>query len=272
MRNLPPSGRLLLLGLDGGEWTLIRRWAKEGLLPTFKRLLEEGAFGELRSIAAQFLDTAWPCLYTGLNPGKLDKYFYIQLLPGTLRLSHVTDDAPCAPSFWELLSEAGYRVGVVDAPKFPVSENLINHRGREPDGTVRPDEYDAVCRDLADAFLELRDPDSGQPVVRLVTKSREVFHGPFLNRLPDLTVLWNTERPWTALESPRIGRLRVLSQDVRTGGHTPRGFVIVKGQGVPSGAEWIGHSILDLARTFLVAAGVEPSRSMDGRPLPFCSS
>jgi predicted AlkP superfamily phosphohydrolase/phosphomutase len=515
MRNLPPSGRLLLLGLDGGEWTLIQRWAKEGLLPTFRRLLVEGASGELRSTAAQFLDTAWPCLYTGLNPGKLDKYFYIQLLPGTLRLSHVTDDAPCAPSFWELLSEAGYRVGVVDAPKFPVSENLhgfqvtnwgahatrtprrsapeallrevlsrygphpvsdcgpmsarrdhvlaqfrprllsgvhlrgrlirdlmrrepwdvflavfsethcaghhywhwfdkdhpahpekdplgladtllavyqaidleigaaldqagsavttfvfaahgmgplyhatwnlqevldllgygarppvaaksregrlnpyrmlrvglpgwlqyriksvlpkrlqdyllfnwyagnrdwaltrafavpngdsvgairINLRGREPDGTVRPDEYDAVCRDLTDAFQELRDPNSGQPVVRLVTKSREVFHGPFLDRLPDLTVLWNTERPWTALESPRIGRLRVLSQDVRTGGHTPRGFVIVKGEGVPSGAEWIGHSILDLAPTFLVAAGVEPSRSMDGRPLPFCSS
>jgi predicted AlkP superfamily phosphohydrolase/phosphomutase len=82
----------------------------------------------------------------------------------------------------------------------------INLRGREPHGTVRPDEFDAVCQDLTDAFLELREPDSGRPVVRLVTKSREVFHGPFLDRLPDLTVLWNTERPWTLLESPRFGR------------------------------------------------------------------
>jgi predicted AlkP superfamily phosphohydrolase/phosphomutase len=116
MRNLPPSGRLLLLGLDGGEWTLIQRWAKEGLLPTFRRLLEEGASGELRSTAAQFLDTAWPCLFSGLNPGKMDKYFYIQLQPGTLRLCHVRDRVLSSRPFWELLSRTGRRVGVMDAP------------------------------------------------------------------------------------------------------------------------------------------------------------
>jgi predicted AlkP superfamily phosphohydrolase/phosphomutase len=148
----------------------------------------------------------------------------------------------------------------------------INLRGREPDGTVRPDEYDAVCRDLTDAFRELRDPDSGQPVVHLVTKSREVFHGPFLDNLPDLTVLWNAERPWVALESPRFGRLRVSNQDVRTGGHTPTGFVIARGKGIPARAQLIGHSILDLAPTVLVATGVEPPDSMDGRPLPYFSA
>jgi predicted AlkP superfamily phosphohydrolase/phosphomutase len=148
----------------------------------------------------------------------------------------------------------------------------INLRGREPDGTVRPDEYDAVCRDLTDAFYELRDPESGRPVVRLVTKSREVCHGPYLDRLPDLTVLWNAERPWAALESPRFGRLRVSNQDVRTGGHTPTGFVIVRGEGIPAGAKLTGHSILDLVPTFLAAAGVQAPDGLDGHPLPYVSS
>ena len=148
----------------------------------------------------------------------------------------------------------------------------LNLRGREPDGTVRPEEYDAVCDDLAKALLELHVPDSDYPVVRQVTKSREFFHGPFLDQLPDLTVLWNTDQPWTALESPRFGRLRLRNQDIRTGGHTPRGFVIARGQAIPAGTQLVGHSILDLAPTFLVAAGVPPPSSMDGRPLPLFSS
>src|SRR5437667_12725191 len=38
--------RQLVIGMDSMEWDLVRRWASEGKLPTFQRLLDEGASGE----------------------------------------------------------------------------------------------------------------------------------------------------------------------------------------------------------------------------------
>src|SRR5271168_296373 len=72
----PP--RQLLIGLDAVEWTLVRKWADAGKLPTFRRLLQQGAHAELVSTAAQLPDTVWSVIYSGQNPGRFAKYFYVQ--------------------------------------------------------------------------------------------------------------------------------------------------------------------------------------------------
>ena len=40
---------VIVFGLDGGTWDLIKPWADEGELPTFKKLMENGAWGVLES-------------------------------------------------------------------------------------------------------------------------------------------------------------------------------------------------------------------------------
>lgn len=39
--------KVLVIGLDGATWDLIKPWAEEGKLPTFKKLMEGGRGGEL---------------------------------------------------------------------------------------------------------------------------------------------------------------------------------------------------------------------------------
>jgi len=51
--------RQLIIGLDAMEWSLVERWAIEGKLPTFQRLLKEGIHGELKTTSAQLPDTVW---------------------------------------------------------------------------------------------------------------------------------------------------------------------------------------------------------------------
>src|SRR5262249_19930614 len=116
--------RQLLVGLDAMEWSLVTRWAAEGKLPTFRRLIEQGTRAELATTAAQLPDTVWACLYTGVNPGKFEKFFYVQYDPSTQGLRHVLDDEITRPPFWDCLSWAGLRVGVVDVPKFKLSRSL----------------------------------------------------------------------------------------------------------------------------------------------------
>lgn len=66
---------------------------------------------------------------------------------------------------------------------------FVNLRGREPRGSVEPGaEYERVCQQLADELLELRDPDSGQPIVQRVYRRDEIYHGEQAQNAPDLVV------------------------------------------------------------------------------------
>ncbi len=141
-------------------------------------------------------------------------------------------------------------------------------RGRDRHGLVEPgEEYHRICQEICGALYELTDRESERRVVKRVTFLREVFNGPFLDQLPDLTVFWDNSFPWSSLHSPRFGTLRLRGQDARTGGHSSHGFVIATGPGVPAGAELAGHSIYDIAPTVLDAAGVAAQPDLDGRPL-----
>ena len=144
----------------------------------------------------------------------------------------------------------------------------IGVKGRDKDGLVEPGpEYKRVCRDIADALGELKDPQTGRPVVRQVTLIHDEFSGPFLNLLPDLTVLWDQRFPWESLHSPRFGTLRVRRQDARSGGHTPHGFALFHGPGIRPGLTPQGHSIYDIAPTILAGAGVAIPQHLDGQPI-----
>jgi predicted AlkP superfamily phosphohydrolase/phosphomutase len=496
------------------EWSLVRRWATAGKLPFLRQLMERGMRGELANTAAQLPDTAWPCVFTGMNPAKFGRYFYVQYDARTMGLQHLGEEAMGLPPVWERLSQAGQRVGVVDPPHFagsralngvqvahwgvhaihaprvsipetllgeiearfgrhPVGEcdavddtpgslarlrrrildgvrlhgevirtliqaspwdtfvagfseshcaghhfwrfmdsshprhprtalhgladtiervyraideeiakivdvvgpdvrclvvsahgmgplyhaswNLqeilevlgfgepatgeaagrpgwrrarrnpwravkmllpgalqyrikatlprglqhrlveniytggrrwdacrafaipnndtvgairINLQSRDRTGLVPAAEYAPLCKEITEALHELEDPATGRPVVKRVTFIRDEFQGPFIDRLPDLTVLWEQSFPWTSVHSPRFGTFELHRQDARTGSHTEHGFLLVTGPGIPAGQELEGASVYDITPTMLEAAAVDRPAGLDGRPLP----
>jgi predicted AlkP superfamily phosphohydrolase/phosphomutase len=64
----------------------------------------------------------------------------------------------------------------------------INLKGRERNGTVRPEERDAVMRKLKERLLLFRDPDTSKPVIDAVyTTNERVLPGAF-EQAPDLIV------------------------------------------------------------------------------------
>ena len=63
----------------------------------------------------------------------------------------------------------------------------LNQRGREPEGTVAPGEERDLLMDRLIADLRaFRDPETGDPVVRVVHRREEIYDGPFVSEAPDL--------------------------------------------------------------------------------------
>ena len=159
-----PSDRpkLLLIGMDAMEYSLVERWAQAGRMPVLRRLMEQGTRGTLASTSSQLPDTVWACLYAGVNPAKLEKYFYVQYDQSTQGLKHVWDDVITVAPFWDHLSRAGHRVGVVDAPKFRLSREIngfhLTNWGAHATKTLRASNPDGL---LADALARFGDHPVG---------------------------------------------------------------------------------------------------------------
>jgi predicted AlkP superfamily phosphohydrolase/phosphomutase len=69
--------RVFVMGFDGMDPTLARKWMDEGKLPNLKRLADEGTFATLGSTMPSESPTAWSSFATGVNPGKHDIYDFL---------------------------------------------------------------------------------------------------------------------------------------------------------------------------------------------------
>ena len=108
--------RFLLIGLDGFEPSLAERWMKEGRLPNLSALRARGTYRPLQSTIPPATFPAWTTCVTGVQPGRHGIFDFSEVVPGEYALRFVNSTYRKAPALWNLLSEAGKRVGVLGVP------------------------------------------------------------------------------------------------------------------------------------------------------------
>lgn len=109
-------GRILVVGLDGATFDLIKPWAEEGYLPTLGRLMEQGAHGVLQSTIPPMTAPAWTSFATGTNPGKHRLYDWIARETDSYKFTPVTALDGKVPTIFSLLSSAGRKVCSLNVP------------------------------------------------------------------------------------------------------------------------------------------------------------
>ncbi len=114
--------RILIIGLDGATWDLIKQWVDEGKLPTFKKLMVNGVWGDLESTIPPWTIPAWESMSTGKNPGKLG--FATFMVKDGYRFVPHNFKHKRQRSIWELLSNKGYDVIVANLPNIYAAQKI----------------------------------------------------------------------------------------------------------------------------------------------------
>jgi predicted AlkP superfamily phosphohydrolase/phosphomutase len=108
--------KVLVIGLDGATFKLIKPWISQGKLPNIARLMREGVHGDLESTPDMMSPAAWTSFSTGKNPGKHGIYNFMDLVPGTLKLRYLNSGDRNSETTWSLLNKAGKKVVVLNVP------------------------------------------------------------------------------------------------------------------------------------------------------------
>lgn len=108
--------RIVVIGLDGATFDLIRPWAEQGLLPNFQRIMNEGAWGPLRTVVPPLTGPAWISFMTGKNPGKHSIYDFVGRSSRSYTGTPINASHKAGDSLWKIISRAGKKVGVFMVP------------------------------------------------------------------------------------------------------------------------------------------------------------
>jgi predicted AlkP superfamily phosphohydrolase/phosphomutase len=108
--------RTVTLGLDSCDPSIVRRLAGEGLLPNFARLLAGSARAPIRHDPWLYVASLWPSFSTALDPSNHGFTCWAAIEPGTYEDADLPIGASLGRPFWEAVSDAGRRVGVIDVP------------------------------------------------------------------------------------------------------------------------------------------------------------
>jgi predicted AlkP superfamily phosphohydrolase/phosphomutase len=185
-------------------------------------------------------------------------------LPSLARLNDEGVALYWQPAMW--FSHLWPKMRAFALPSFSEGYVRINVRGREPQGVVDPADYDAVCDELSNELLALRNPRTGNATVKRILRTRQAGCN-FDPKLPaaDLVVVWSDEAS-DVVDHPRLGRVGPVPYR-RTGSHRERGFWLLKAAGIARDSTLpTGHAV-DLAATILDLMGARPAHRGDGQSL-----
>ncbi|KZN24019.1 phosphodiesterase [Haladaptatus sp. R4] len=119
---------VLVIGLDGACRPILEPMFETGALPNLESLFDDGVSGPLESQLPPWTPSAWPSLFTGVNPGKHGVFSFLDYEGYDWNV--VDGDDVRAEPLWGHLSRHGIRSVVVNVP--------VTHPPRDFEGALVP--------------------------------------------------------------------------------------------------------------------------------------
>jgi Flp pilus assembly protein TadD len=112
--NLPGTKRrLVIVGVDGGDWMNLRPLMDSGRLPNFAKLVHDGATGPLRSEEPMLSPLLWTTMATGRLPEQHGVLNFTTVDPKTGTRMPVSRHERKVDAFWNMLGDYARSVDVI---------------------------------------------------------------------------------------------------------------------------------------------------------------
>jgi len=151
--------KLLMIGLDGATFRVLKPLCAEGKLPNLGHLLAKGSSGILESTYPPFTAPAWTSMATGKNPGKHGVYDFLNRTRTDSFETRVINSSYIrrASPFWDYLSSAGIWTGVVNYPflypPYKINGVMVSGLGSDPkDNISYPEEFKNRLAEICQSY------------------------------------------------------------------------------------------------------------------------
>lgn len=147
MSNRTGALDLLLIGIDAACNHIVEPLVNTGQLPHLATLFESGAYGSLTSQIPPWTASAWPSIYTGVNPGKHGVFGFLKYNGYDWSVVDSRDIGEL--TMWDILAHHGKPSVVVNAP---VTHPPDEFHGAIVPGYISPEDPETVPGDALDRY------------------------------------------------------------------------------------------------------------------------
>lgn len=144
---------------------------------------------------------------------------------------------------------------------------FLNVKGREPQGLIAPEDYEAT-RDRLIAELEALGDTEGKPIGTRALKPEDLYQTVRGPAPPDLFIYFGDLR-WRSVGTIGTGQIHTFENDTGPddANHAPEGMLIVKGPGIPATGPIPGMQLMDVTPTVLQLFGLDVPDDLQGSAL-----
>ncbi|MBD3181834.1 hypothetical protein GF312_06055 [Candidatus Poribacteria bacterium] len=137
----------------------------------------------------------------------------------------------------------------------------ISVAGRKDEFGIPPEKYESFRKELIHKLMQIKDPNSGEQVVKKIWTREEAFAGTAMELAPDLTLDLRDHGFTSILKSDSF----IKKRKEITGTHHPEGIFIAGGNGIHKGLKLNEVSILDVVPSLLYSMSIPIPEDLEGK-------
>ncbi len=115
-KQIKPKEKVVVLGIDGVPYSLLKRFIDEGRMPNLAVLADKGTLTDMTASIPEVSSTSWTTFMTGVNPGKHGIYGFMELQKDSYKWKFPNSGDIKSETIWDIAGRSNKKSIVLNVP------------------------------------------------------------------------------------------------------------------------------------------------------------